>query len=72
MVQSIDYERKVFAHIAVRVIRLGEQLFGLIYEVRGDQSVEQSLLEGIVKSAEAVGEDAECRTDEDTAAFLSL
>ena len=72
MVQSIDDECKILAHIAVRVIRFGEKLLGLIYKVGSDQSVENSLLEGIVKSAETVGENAERRADEDAAAFLSL
>ena len=44
MVQVIDDERDVFAHIDADIVRSGEKLRCLVYQVGGQDAVDQTVL----------------------------
>ena len=64
MVQVIDDERDVFAHIDADIVRSGEKLRCLVYQVGGQDAVDQTVLIVLVKLLQSVGKQTEGRAYE--------
>lgn len=64
MVQVINDERDVFAHIDADIVRSGEKLRCLVYQVGGQDAVDQTVLIVLVKLLQSVGKQTEGRTYE--------
>ena len=59
VIQRIDQESDVFAHVAADVVRLQQQFRLLIYKVCGDKLGEPAFFIGLVKFSQSVGEKTE-------------
>ena len=59
MIQSINDQSNVFAHIAVYIIRLLEKFIRLIYQIGGKETVKVSVFVCSVKTFQAIGEKPE-------------
>ena len=64
MVQVIDDERDVFAHIYADIVWSGEKLRCLIYQVGGQDAVDQAVLIVLVKLLQSVGKQTKGRAYE--------
>ena len=64
MVQSIDDVSDVFAHITVYIIRFLKKLRCLVYQVGGQDAVDQTVLIVLVKLLQSVGKQTEGRAYE--------
>ena len=72
MVQVIDDERDVFAHIDADIVRSGEKLRCLVYQVGGQDAVDQTGLLVLVKLLQSVGKQTEGCADKYFSCFSSL
>ena len=72
MVQVIDDERDVFAHIASGVVRLLQKLRRLVDKVCRKHCVKQTILIGTVKFFKTAGEQSERCADKDPACVALL
>ena len=72
MVQVIDDERDVFAHIDADIVRSGEKLRCLVYDVGGQNFCEESFLISLVEFLQSAGEQSEGRAHVDVACLTIL
>ena len=63
MIQRINNQRNVFAHIHAGIIGLGQKLRALVHQVGSKNPVNDPFLMELIKSGKTVGEKAECRED---------
>ena len=59
MVQIVDDKGNVLAHIYAGIVGLRQKLRRLVYQVGGEDPVDQAVLVVLVKFGEAVGEESE-------------
>ena len=72
MVQCIDHQCDVLAHVAVDVVRTAEQFRCLIGQVGGYDLVDCAVCNRLVKTLQAVGEQTEGCNNEDTVGLSLL
>ena len=72
MIQGVDDQSDILAHVTVDIIFLFQELRSLIYQVGGQKTIKQSLIVGVVKLIQTVGKKSESGADVDPAgtAFL--
>ena len=59
MVQGINHQRDVFAHLAADIVWTFQKFRRLIDQVSGQNGIDQAIFVGFVKLLEAIGEQAE-------------
>ena len=64
MIQGVDDQGDVFAHIDADIVRSGEKLRCLVYQVGGQDAVDQTVLIVLVKLLQSVGKQTEGRAYE--------
>ena len=66
MVEGVDDQGNVFAHVAGDIVVFGKKLRGLVNQVSGEQLVEDAIFVGFVEFFQAIGEETEGGTDIDS------
>ncbi len=72
VVQSVDEQSDVLAHIAVYIIRAAQELRSLVYQVGGKELRHEAVLIGLVELSQAVGEQGEGAEDKDAVSAAAL
>ena len=72
MIECVDDERDVFAHIAVDIVRFGQKLRSLVDQVGRKDAAYDAVLVGLVESFHTICEQAECGGCEDPFCFSPL
>ena len=65
MVQCVNDESDVFAHVTINIVRFGEELRRLIDQVCGEDTANDAILIRFVEFLHAVGEQAEGAAEDD-------
>ena len=65
MIQGVDDQGDIFAHITVDIVWSDQQFRGLVDQVGGQDAVESSFFVGFVEFGQSVGEQAEGGAHED-------
>ena len=66
VVEGVDDQGNVFAHVAGDIVVFGKKLRGLVNQVSGEQLVEDAIFVGFVEFFQAIGEETEGGTDIDS------
>ena len=69
MIQCINNVGKIFTQITAGIVRTGQQLRCLIYQVRGQQVIKYAFFICFIELFDAVGEKTKGRAEEDTVGF---
>ena len=72
MIQGINQKRNVFTHVAADIVRPGQQLRRLIYQICSQYAVNVAVFVVFVKLLESVGKQTESCTDKDLFRFSPL
>ena len=72
MVQIVDNQCDILAHINIDIVWSGQKLWCLIYQVGSQDAVNQAILLVLVELVQAVGEQTEGCTYEYLSCFSSL
>ena len=72
VIQGVDDQGDVFAHIDADIVRSGEKLRCLVYDVGGQNLCEESFLISLVEFLQSAGEQSEGRAHVDVASLTIL
>lgn len=72
MIQVVDNQGDVLAHVHVDVVRTGEKLRRLVHQVGGQDAVDQAVFIILIELIQPVRKQAEGRTCEDLSRLSSL
>lgn len=72
MIQVIDNQRNILAHIHIDIIRTGQKLRSLVNEIRRQNPVNDTVLIVLIKLCKTVREETKGCTDEDFSCLSAL